>query len=317
MIQNILTFVDTNINFITICVCILALLIMYKENNNYYKEHLTDEMTSNTFGELVKKNKKMNFRCNINGINYYLAQLPISDCEKTSQLDCYNTIAVLIAENKINSALLDYEDTINTNIKKCNFDLHNKYPKKYSMGEQIESCNIDRFYIHDFNVTDVTNIANTTTINNNIKKYLFEGTSVPNTNNSISPTMLNQHLLNEKIVPLLCGDSFAYKGSKLKENGEVIVSETKKNNGTITIKLIFNTSSLMKQTVNGVDVYKKWPLDNPTKYFSYVGVCNNESNYMFKCKNGNIEYKRLCLISGDNVNTNNTILEFEPILVNK
>lgn len=311
MLSNIIKLIDQNISYITIIVCLLALFVMYTENKKKgCKEYLTNKPTSEKFSELIKNNRKINLKCNIDGVNYYLAQMQLTECDKKMETDCYNNITVLIPETQINSELNKYNKMINENTKICNISLQTKHPEKYPLGENINSCEIDRFYVHDFIVEEVTSKTD------EIRKYLFKGTSIPNLDNSIHPTMLNQHLLNEKAINMLCSDNFAYKGSDKKSNGEVIVHETIGVDQTdLKIKLSFNTQSILAQKINGVNSYKPWPLDNPQKYVSYVGVCMDKNNMNFKCLNGPTEYKRVCLISVDEINDDNKILEFEPILV--
>ena len=330
MIQNTIKFINKNITYITIFVCLIALWMIYKENyKNANKEHLVNDIKSDSFSEIVKKKKRMNFRCNINGVNYYLAQLPLSECEKKLNIDCYNSTMVLIPEDVIKSKLNSYYETVKTNKDICNSSFKIKCLNKLmrpteeeinDCSKEVKSCDFERFFIHDFEVKEVTNTEDS------VRKYLFKGTSTPDIENSITPSMMNQHLAYDKAIPVLCADSYAYDYKKsIKEYAEVIVSEkVSENTGIvganvpIKIKLMFNTRSVLvsKNQKTNLPVYTPWPPSNPKKSYTYVGVCKDSANLM-TCKNGNMEYMRLCLIYPDEVNSeSNTILEFEPILIN-
>ena len=104
MLSNIIKLIDQNISYITIIVCLLALFVMYTENKKKgCKEYLTNKPTSEKFSELIKNNRKINLKCNIDGVNYYLAQMQLTECDKKMETDCYNNITVLIPETQINS----------------------------------------------------------------------------------------------------------------------------------------------------------------------------------------------------------------------
>jgi hypothetical protein len=331
MIKNIFDFVNKNIVYITIVICLLAMWMIYTED---IKEHLTiSDIKSENFSEIVKQGKKINFRCTIDGVNYYLAQLPISECEKKLNIDCYNSVIVLIPEDIIKSQLDTYFKTIKSNVDICNAISKVKCLNKLEKPTQneidecstpLKKCNVNRFFIHDFNVTDVTNITSDTDVKT--RKYLFKGTCTPDTDNSTTPTMLNQHLVYNKAIPTLCGDTYAYNGGSPKEHAEVIVSERVINNtgiiggeSPIKVQLLFNTQSVVvgKDPNTGEPKYMPWPANNPRKEYTYVGICKDTDTETYLCKNGNFTYKRVCLITANDKSIDEKrVLEFDPIIVN-
>lgn len=331
MTNNIIDFININISYIAIVICLIAIWMIYNEKTNKNTEYLTiDNISSENFSEMVKQGKKLNFKCNIDGINYYLAQLPISECSNKLDFDCFTSTIVLIPEDVINSKLSSYFKTVQSNIDICNatykikclnnLPLNAKQTEVDKCSTKFAKCNVDRFFIHDFNVTYVTGDTDVKK-----RKYLFKGTSTPNFDNSTTPTMLNQHLMYNKAIPTLCGDTFAYNGSTEKEHAEVIVAERVMDSGSIIgsnseikVKLLFNTQKVVVgKDKKGLPVYMPWPANNPTKEYTYVGICKDTKNINYICKSGNFSYKRVCLLTQSEVATDDKrVLEFEPIIVN-
>lgn len=346
MIKTLLDFIDKNIVYIAILICLLALWMIHAKSTENEKEYLTNtETSSETFSEIVKQKKKLNFRCTVDGTNYYLAFLPISECEKQN-VDCFTSAIVLIPEDTINAQLDTYTKTVKSNIDICNTTFKIKCLNNLSKpteeeindcSQPLNKCNIDRFFIHDFNVSEVNNVNNDSNNSNDnltAKKYLFRGTSTPNLDNSTTPTMLNQHLVYNKGVSVLCGDTYAYGGKSPKEYAEVIVSmvptvpivseETsivgsEASIAPIKVQLLFNTQSILvgKDKNTGFPIYTPWPPNNPTKAHTYVGICKDTISNTYICKSGNFPYKRVCIVSSnEKALGEKTVLEFEPILVN-
>lgn len=352
MIKKIINVINENILYITIIICVMAIWMIYVENLKNIEEHLTNNsltikpnkpnevITSEIFNKIfVSQNKKINFRCTIDGINYYLANMPMSSC-KTQSIDCYNSAVVLIPETDIQNQLDSYLKTIKLNTGICNYTYKMKCldnltnltnlsnssnsAKTNNCDELQNKCNIDRFYLHDFKIDDVT--GNDNKGNDNIKKYLFRGTSIPNTkeNGTIQPTMFNQYLKYDKNISMLCGDTYIYGSvNSPNEYAEVIVSEKIidnvgiiKNHPEIRIQLLFNTQDVVKgvDPKTGLTKYIPWPGINPNKQYTYVCLCENDS---YTCSDGFRSYKRICLLTANEITASNaTILEFEPIIVN-
>lgn len=328
MIKDIHDFVNKNITYIAVILCLIAIWMIYNENIRREKneEHMENIISSEIFNDkIVSQGKKINFRCNIDGVNYYLAQLPIQECEKLLDIECINYMMVLIPESTINSRLESYLKTLKTNMDicnatrviKCKNNLIKPTEKKIAACETTwPQCIVNRYYIHDFNVSNVTKPDST------IKKYLFKGTATPDIDNATSPTMLNQHLVYDNGSDVLCGDMYTYGSLRSNdEYGEVIVSETVMNNTgiigespLIKVQLLFNTQGVIVGTNNITRQPKYIPINK--KEYTYVGVCKDSKDIVYTCKSGSFEYKRVCLISENEKSLNNNlVLDFEPLIV--
>lgn len=321
MIKNIGNFVNNNITTITIIICMIAIWMIYDIKVNK-SEYMDGEITSDYFNtNVVKLGKKVNFRCSIDGVNYYLAQIPVAGCNKRVANDCINTAIVLIPENQINAQLEQYKKNVKTNIDicnssrtiRCNNIIASSGSKEKKCNTEWKQCDIDRFYIHDFMIEDVTKKKD------KIKKYLFRGTSMPNIDGTIMPTMLNQQFVYTKGSNVLCGDTYLYdSGKSNNEFGEVMVSERvldeSENMLPIKLKLMFKTQAI----IVGIDPKTKKETQTKLnkKNYTYIGLCKNTETNKFSCKYGNVDYKRVCLVpKNETTLKNNMILEFEPIIV--
>lgn len=326
--KDIIKFINENITYIAILICLLAIWLIYvdySKENEY--EHMINNISSEIFHETIfKQNKKINFRCTIDGVNYYLAQIPVNSCEKQLDLECINSMIVLVPEKNMEVDLERYNRMLKSNVEICNMSrtikcknglVQPRQGENEECEKEWEQCKIERNYIHDYMLEEVTKKDDKT------RKYLFKGTSIPNLENSMDLTMLNQHLVYENGSSVMCGDSYLYGNGKTNdEHAEVIVSEriTGKTGiigaiPPIKVKLMFNTQAVIvgKDPNTGSPKYIRYP---DKKAFTYIGLCKSTPTETFTCKHGSFEYKRICLVSESEKFTNeNLVLEFDPIVV--
>lgn len=339
---------------IIIVIFIVFVIIYYTKQQNCAnnKEHLipnvstqsinTDSVFHNTY---VGKTKKVNFKCKYDGIEYYLASIKASDCSNVKTTvnnpDCGTAVIILIPVDDMKDLMKSYMSKLKLETEKCNSDKKIECLYALENSENKDNTNIDeakkecekpsplcdhkRFYIHDFNVIQVTS---TTPDPNNGKeslerrKYIIRGTGAPLIEGSTYPTILNQYLYHDKSINLLCGDDYNYGATPSeKEYAELVVIEKENTNtggiiggssNNIKVKLRFNTKvQIVSTNKEGKTVYVPLFDDRGkvrTKQ-SYVGICPN--NKTCKLINGK-SYPRACLYD-DILDIN--VLEFDPILV--
>lgn len=367
MLEKIIEFFNNNPVVTVIVICVMIFLIWSYTNKYYAKNmeklasvpsvspsgNILPPMPSSTFQSLYSTpdgSKMINFKCTINGIDYYLANMDTTQNTSSLQTDCQVSTLVLIPASDIEKDLHTYLNLLDSNSKVCNYDACIKQlPPNASSEEcpgskQHGSCNYDRFYTHDFKVQFI-GVAD-----DGSNKYLFKGVTNPVVNSicgpgipASQPTLLNQSMFDSPggygqgikpnplihPLPVVCSDYFPY-GNVMKYNnrfGEVYVSETEVNTGGIigltsgiSVKLAFSTQVLL----NGTDPNTKNPTFipcpgcKPNTIYTYLGVCpsaNNGKGYTFTTQNGKT-YQRICYIPANAATTaGDNILNFQPILV--
>lgn len=336
MLDDISNYFNNNpvIGILLVVIIIGAILYFY---NNYcpFKEGFDPSTinssqqnnlnTDNEFNkQYVGQTKILNFKTKIDGKEYYLANIKLSQCQSKDTLDCSDVGIVLIDAEDIQTQIRDYTKDLATAQAICQstktITCQSNLPPN-ATAEQKEKCNLPdiscaqkRFFNHDFTVVEIKDITSDKPVR---RRYVLRGTAVPAKNGDSFPAMLNQHLYDEKGIPSLCGD--LYTGPETQYTDIVVVENVKQNDGGIIggmgsnlkIKLRFNTKILIiSKDSNGNPTYT--PIidskGKPTVKSTYVGYCSN--NYC-KLENGKT-YKRVCLVD-DPLNPN--VLEFEPIIV--
>lgn len=337
MIEDIIDFFNKNQTYAALIVLVSVILLIYfyrkycEQYNN--SEHLSVVSTdSNNFNEnFVGGGKKINLKCNVNGIDYYLANIPITQCDKTvqSEFTCQKSVLVLIPTQNVEDLLKAYLLNMQYNIEDCNDKaqktciralpngINSTDDEKKTCDKTYPMCAGDpRFFIHDF---EVQQLPPDTTQCVAVNKYLFKG-QISATGGQI-PTLLNQQLMYTKNIPLLCGDSYAYGSNEAeKPYAEIIVSERQIDMGgiisdqhPIKIKIMFSKQKTIQEEVDGK---LTWRI--ATVYY-YLGLCPDDTYTCAKIGGTSTDpvYKRVCLISSENITTDGAkILEFDPILVN-
>lgn len=350
MFKNIIDFFDNNQLLGVIIILFLIIVILWYIMNNHLcecsnnNEHLTMTNTSQISHSLpqctssvdikfnasfVGPNKLVNFKTVIDGKEYYLANVKLSECDTKQPEDCSGVAMVLIEKSDIDEMMKSYvkqmdiaKETCNADIKiKCTHNLPSSASEEdiQNCGKPHISCDQKRKFYHDFNVFDMSDPTKAS----QTRKYIIKGTAVPNINDVSYPTMMNQSLYDNKNVNLLCGDTFNYGQPNLsKDHADVIIIERDVLNdggiirGTgndIRVKFRFNTrDQLITHDKNGKKILSPImdpndPMGGVKKIGTYVGVCPQTT-----CVSNGRTYKRVCLYP-DIINPN--VLEFEPILV--
>lgn len=343
MFEEIINFLnDRPLVGILIIVIIIYLLIdshmtCNKKISCNKNEHLDGTVTNQTYllnnddkfnESYVGPTKTVNFKCTINNVDYYLANMKTTECTNITlgPTECTDAVMLLVNVDDINQMLVDYLKKININEQKCisnrkidciNTASNDTDKKKCDIDEP--SCKETRMFYHDFNVMqifekDFQNVAGK-------RKYIIKGTSIPKFNGIKYHTMINQHLNYDKNINLLCADTYNYGNVNFpKEYAEIVVVERElKNDGgiiggagvNIRIKLRLMTRVVISSADDTGKITYTPLMDNtgkPRMKVSYVGICPNTS-----CKHANGKtYPRICLYD-DILDPN--VLEFEPIQV--
>ncbi len=334
MIGKIIFFFNNNPLIGTLIILTTMIVLIYFTQNKCNKLEYMDSMscninTDNTFNAYFKNVKLINFKCTINGKEYYLANIkngPVqkyleNNCLQSEKIDCTDSIMVLIEKEKIEKSLFNYLTSINNYSDKC---IKNKC-ESVTMSECIPplNCLPDRQFYHDFMLFDVSQKNSSTPTQ---RKYVIIGTSEPNEEGRNHRTTLNQHLYNDKNIRYLCGDYMQHKDPDINGTNnymEIVVVESPVNDAggiiygigeKIKIKLKFNSEFLLETfSSDGAKKYIKkiGPDGKPVSVPSYVGYC--ASNICpVGASIGSIPYLRVCMYS-DALDKN--VLEFEPIMV--
>jgi hypothetical protein len=310
---------------------------------------ISSDLFSKRFSIGSNPTQKVNFRCKINNTDYYLANMQMSENtnkirKNNMQKDCGFSALVLIPVDELKNNLENYlvglgeikDDCATESKRNCMKQLKINKNQSYIISAEDEAectipphyCNYKRFYIHDFIIQEVSGQVDKY---NPVRKYLFKGTYTPTFKNAPSPTMINQQIYYDDIVPepipIVCGDEYPYGNEVEYKNqyGEVLVSESVGQEGiiegqeNIKVKLLMNTQvKLSGKDKNGVPTYIPLPEKMES---SYIGVCKEPSgstdiDFTFKSTNGK-SYKRICLISTNLTSSSESsrVLEFsiEPV----
>jgi hypothetical protein len=244
-------------------------------------------ITSNFANNFSGIDKLVNFKCKINGIEYYLTNIKTKDCKNLDPYpdECSDTIFILMNKSDIDSRLEKYKKELINQEKLCD----------------KTKCNyvINRMFIHDFIVLPVS-IGKKDT-------YYIKGTAEPKKGGNSYPTILNSFLFNEFGKTTLCGDDNV---STLYPQKQFLIETIISNKQDNKINLRFDTQSF----INGKDKDGKptiVPLvdsnGNPKLRTSYIGICENK-----KCNYEGKDYNRICLYDNQ---TNPNVIDFEPILI--
>lgn len=307
-------------------------VLLYYITQKHSSEHL-DQVTNilpqctintdqNFYNEFVEQSHVLNFKCNVKGIDYYLASVKKSDYTtnvKADAPDCVQSMLILIPATEIQTMLQDYLNQMKTARDICNATtkIHCNNKPGSECPETYDVCNLPRFFLHDFNVIDVS--PQNPDYTKNFRKYIINGTAVPSLNGISSKTMFNTFLLNDSGVNMVCGDTYAYGApNQPKHFAEVIISERIAGNSGgvvgsdsgIKIKIRFNAlQQLISQQNNKtvrtplIDTCSGEPKTRPV----YLGVCLTET-----CTKENNTYPRICVY--DDISDPN-VLEFSPAIV--
>lgn len=284
------------------------------------------------YKEYVGATKLINFKCTYNGKEYYLASVNMADCSNITPddlkkaPDCTNTTLVLLDKEDVDAQLKLYLSDIANDEKicvytknlECSSKVSSEEAKTQCFNEQHPECKAQRFFNHDFIVTEIIQQMTPSGVLPR-RKYIIRGTSKPLKNGSSIPTMINQHLFENNGINKLCSDSFAY-GSDINKNNysEIIVIE--KPNTTQTSILgngdssTVNLAMVTHQFIEGTDpetkqpiIHKLYDVNNQLKtMLSFVASCDKAV-----CTLNGRDYTRVCL-TNDQLST--SILNFTPVL---
>lgn len=280
------------------------------------------------YKEFVGSTKLVNFKCTYNGKEYYLASVKTTDCSNitpeqlSTTLDCPGVALVLLDKLDIDSQVKQYLIDLENDTKICNFKKNlectsNKSEESKCQSEYQE-CKSQRFFNHDFIVTEIIQQPTVTGIPPR-RKYIIRGTAQPLRNGKSHISMLNQHLYEEQGINFLCGDDYAYGSDQSKNRyTELHIVEKPKTTqtnilGDDTNKFV-NLIMLTHVFVEGVDpktnkktINHLYDQNNtPRLMTSYVSACEGKL-----CTINGRDYVRVCL-QGDPLSL--SILNFEPVL---
>jgi hypothetical protein len=321
-----------------ILIILLLLAVYYISQNSSSSEHMgqipllpkctiNDDQQFNA--QYVLQAKNINFKCNVKGIDYYLACVKMSDYvanNPNKTPDCAQSMLILVPATEIQTMLDNYMKDMNTAEKICNASMKIRCQEsaqsddaKSKCLDSYDNCKQTRLFLHDFTVVDITppNSDSSTVL----RKYIIKGTAIPSMNGQSFPTMFNTFLLNEQGINMVCGDTYAYGAPNIpKQYAEVIITEKSTGNAggvvsadpTLTVKIRFNALQQIISTTNGVT--KRTPIVDqctgeqkikPT----YLGICGDSQT----CSKGTNVYPRVCVYD-DIMNPN--VLDFSPYVVN-
>ena len=337
MIEDISMFFDRK-KSLGIAIILLLLFILYmlfykdSEHMNQTAIQILPKCTMNEDqyfnAQYIQRSKILNFKCNVKGIDYYLACVRMLDYNIENQNktpDCVQSMLILIPATEIQSMLDSYIKDMQTAEKICNASLKIKCDGASTPNEHLsesehlsecpnfyEVCKQTRLFLHDFNVVDVTP-PNSDQMS--LRKYIIKGTAIPSIDGKSLPTMFNTFLLNEHGINMICGDTYAYGSPNIpKQYAEIIIIE--KNGSTedtsnLRVKIRFNALQQLVGNKNGqpkrtniIDQCTGQPKTKPV----YMGVCDSTRSV----KKGSNTYLRLCVY--DDIMDQN-VLEFEPAIV--
>lgn len=344
MIKQINTFFNEKPIFGIILVILLLFTVYYLSQSNTSSEHMgqvtqpilpkctiSDDQQFNA--QYVKQSRILNFKCTVGGIDYYLACVKMTDYiannpDKTP--DCAQSMLILIPVTEIQAMLDDpvngylaqmklAEDVCNSTLNlKCKAIAQTDSAKS-ECSDTFTECVLPRFFLHDFNVVDVT--PSDADVSTTLRKYVIKGTAIPSLNGQSSATMFNTFLINEQGINMVCGDKYSYGAPNIpKQYAEVIIIEKPASttggvvnaDPTMSVKIRFNALQQIISEVNGVT--KRTPIiDTCTGEqkvrATYLGVCNSNQT----CTRGANTYPRVCVYD-DIMNPN--VLDFHPFVVN-
>lgn len=338
MINEITIFFNKNPVFALVIIIALVYIMYYITQNNEPSEHMDQILPQCTINkdqhfnaQFVETNRVLNFKCNIKGVNYFLACVRMEDYVANNpdkKPDCVKSMLILIPEKEIETMLENYMKDMRIAEQICNStsNIKCKNSKKSSTDVEIESmcsdtyeeCKLPRFFLHDFNIVDVSppNADFTTTL----RKYIIKGTAIPSLNGVSQNTMFNTFLINDEGINMVCGDVYNYGVPHLpKQYAEVIISEQVVGNSGgvvgsdsgLKVKIRFNSLQQIISSKNGMTV--RTPIidihtgEKKTRAV-YLGVCNNTQT----CSKGENTYPRVCVY--DDIHDPN-VLDFSPSIV--
>lgn len=345
MIKEITKFFNEKPIFGIILVILLLFTVYYISQPNTASEHM-DQVTQPILpkctisddqqfnAQFVKQSRILNFKCTIKGIDYYLACVKMSDYianNPNKTPDCSQSMLILIPATEIQTMLNDpvngylaqmklAEDVCNSTLNLTCKATAQTDSAKSECSDTFSDCVLPRFFLHDFNVVDVT--PSNADVSTTLRKYVIKGTAIPALNGQSSATMFNTFLINEHGINMVCGDTYSYGAPNIpKQYAEVIIIEkTASNTGGVvnadpmmTVKIRFNAlQQIISTDQNGVT--KRTPIvDTCTGEqkvrATYLGVCNSTQT----CTRGANSYQRVCVY--DDIMDSN-VLDFQPFVVN-
>lgn len=312
MLNKIVEYLDRD-KIVVLLLIILLLVVLW----NMYSCIQIDEGFENTQTCIDHKDKKfksqfegsskvVNFRCNIDGKDYYLTSMPVLSCEKSDEkdIDCANNTLVLIPADEATRNLEKYLLDLKTNEKICNaskkITCESSQPSdEKSCGSEFEECKPKRKYVHDFVITEF--IDENTKNKNGVRNYVIKGIS--STDSKDATNVYASNIMHDTTKYVCANREFADNDIKL-----IALDDQKVTNGGIiggpenkfTVKLAFHYQKKFGKALafDGSD---------PIMGTSYLSVCKNN-----KCKSGNSEYLRVC--TTENI-TDANVINFEPLLL--
>lgn len=343
MIKEVNKFFNENKVLGIVLIILLLLVVYYISQINTSSEHMgqitqqilpkctiNDDQQFNT--QYVQQSKILNFKCNVKGIDYYLACVKMGDYianNPNNTPDCSNSMIILVPATEIETMLVSYMKDMSIAENICNSSLNitcvgnaQTDSAKAECPTTFTSCVQTRLFLHDFNIVDVTPVNSD--VSTTIRKYVIKGTALPALNGSSSPTMFNTFLINEHGINMVCGDPYAYGSPSVpKQYAEVIITEKSTNNNTggvinvdptMTVKIRFNAlQQIISPGTNGGVATRTPLIDTCTGEKkirpTYLGICNSTQT----CTKGGNIYPRVCVY--DDIMDPN-VLDFQPYVVN-
>lgn len=341
MIKEVNQFFNENQVLGIILIIMLLLAIYYISQIDTTSEHMdqttpqilpkctaSDDQQFNM--QYVNQSKILNFKCNVKGIDYYLTSVNMDDYipnNPNKTPDCTQSMLILVPATEINTMLESYLKDMKTAEKICNSTLQIKCSAdsqtdsaKAECSNEFPQCVHGRFFLHDFNIIDVTppHADMTTTV----RKYVIKGTAIPALSGKSKPTMFNTFLINEQGINMVCGDAHPYGVSSIpKQYAEVIITEKSANNTgcvvnadpMLTVKIRFNALQQIISKNNDGTTTRSPLIDTCTGETkikpTYLGICDSTQT----CTKGSNTYPRICVY--DDIMHKN-VLDFQPFLVN-
>jgi hypothetical protein len=294
-----------------------------------------ENLPKDFYPDFVGNNKMINFVCTYKGEDYYLACCKVSNCTKQivalpmlPDPDCDNVSIILIKKNDVIKSLDEYLLDNNDNELICNFKKQlackrEKLLKKVLEKEEEqngcplptdETCKQKRMYVHDFVVSEIFVLGDTSTKDITQIKYLVRGTAAPLVNGSSFATLLNQHVASKFGLSTMCGDDYPYGADENeKEFGELMIEKIDPNinNGEkqfkILLKYATTDNNINRDPItNKIVVTPKIVAGIPQKKTTYMGVG------LTTCMFNGFECPRVVLYDDKN---NENVLSFIPKLV--
>jgi hypothetical protein len=267
--------------------------------------------------KFVGINKKIKFKCVVDGKEYYLVSMSIASsptCNGKANDQCKTNFLALMDTKTMEKNEKEYNANMNDKIATCEFseklkckrqsevkseaEESNEKSNNKCVAESLEKCTYPKRFNNEFSIY---RSPNTDTKN---PEFLIAGTGVP-----FNDSKAQLHLLNQYASVVLFNDAVCMDLNDINDmptKVSLVFTEQKHvggihggDNKKISFKIKFNTPQFKD---------KKPIMENEKQSIKarYIGLCKDQS-----CKTAESEYKKVCLLENA---IDSNVLEFQAIL---